>query len=171
MERVAFLLGSNMGDSRGTLSSAIALMEERLGRVVSKSRLYSSEPWGMEAENDFLNQAVVIETELTPNEVLEGILEIERMLGRVRKENSPSKVLEHTEYTSRSIDIDIIFYGSRVIDEERLQVPHPRMQDRNFVLTPLSEIMPDFMHPVLKKKVQFLQKECSDNGEIHAVEE
>ena len=149
------LLGGNIGDTAGLLAEARGLIEARIGRIARQSALYGSEAWGFEAGQDFINQAIVASTPLPPHEVLRHALQIEAELGRTRNGRG---------YSDRTMDIDIIFYGDRVIDEPQLVVPHPRLHLRNFVLVPLCEIMPDFAHPVLGKTISQLLDECPDKG-------
>ena len=166
MNRVALLIGGNQGDRRALIQQATALIQERIGTVAAASSIYETAPWGeFEVESgerrvesgewrveNFLNQALVVETPLTAHEVLHEAQEIERQLGRVRKEGS--KV-----YSSRPMDIDIIFFNNEVIESEELTVPHPRMHLREFVLAPLTEVMPDYRHPVLGKTIEQLRNE------------
>ena len=151
------LLGGNMGDSAELCRKAVELIEKQIGETTRVSSLYGSEAWGFETEQDFINQAVVVRTSLPPHRVLELALEIEARLGRKRSGNG---------YSSRTMDIDIMFYGSEIIDTPRLTVPHPRLHLRNFVLVPLCEILPDFVHPVLAKTIRQLLDECPDEGKV-----
>ena len=155
MEKVYLCLGGNVGDTRHYLEQTISMIESRIGTALQKSSVYWSEPWGFSAEQMFLNQIVVVETALEPEVVLEHCLQIETELGRTRSGNG---------YEPRVIDIDIIFFGSRIIDSPNLKVPHPLMHQRNFVLKPLCEIAPDFVHPVFKSTVKQLAYDCGDNG-------
>ena len=149
MNRVALLIGGNQGDRRALIGQATELIRERIGSVVAVSGVYETEPWGeFEVGSDelgvkrFFNRALVVDTEMTAQEVLHEALEIESELGRVRKEGSRL-------YSSRPMDIDLIFYNEEVIETEELTIPHPRMHLRQFVLEPLAEIMPGYRHPVL----------------------
>jgi 2-amino-4-hydroxy-6-hydroxymethyldihydropteridine diphosphokinase len=149
------LLGSNMGNREEFLNEAIAMIELRCGKLVLQSSLYESEPWGFETEHLFLNQAIEIESELGPHDLLKELLAIEAELGRKRKEN-------HIGYESRPIDLDIIYYDDLINDDEDLILPHPRLHQRRFVLTPLCEIAPDFVHPVFKVSNKVLLERCED---------
>lgn len=149
------LLGSNMGNREELLNEAIVMIESRCGKVVLKSSLYESEPWGFETENLFLNQAIAIEPVLSPHDLLKELLTIEAELGRKRKEN-------HIGYESRPIDLDIIYYDDLINNDEDLILPHPRLHQRRFVLTPLCEIAPDFVHPVFKVSNKLLLERCED---------
>ena len=151
------LLGGNMGDSAELCRKAVELIEKQIGETTRVSSLYSSEAWGFETEQDFINQAVVVRTSLPPHRVLELALEIEAQLGRKRSGKG---------YSSRTMDIDVIFYGGKIIDTPRLTVPHPRLHLRNFVLIPLCEIIPDFVHPVFGKTIRQLLEECPDEGKV-----
>ncbi len=157
MEKVYLCLGGNIGDTRYYLQNAVAMIGRRIGRVVSQSAVYQSEPWGFNAEQMFLNQVVVAETELEPHAVLELCLQIEAELGRTRSGNG---------YEPRTIDIDIVFFGQQIISQPDLQVPHPLMHQRNFVLRPLADVAPNFVHPVSGLTVRQLADECEDKGKV-----
>ena len=163
MNRVALLIGGNQGDRRRLIEQATVLIQERIGTVAALSSLYETAPWGeFEMEGgerrpeNFLNRALLVETTLSPHEVLHEALTIEAALGRVRDANSHlSPLISHLrKYRSRPMDIDLIFFNDEVIDTPDLTIPHPRMHQRRFVLEPLAEIMPDYRHPLLNKTVK-----------------
>lgn len=154
MVKVYLGLGSNIGNRKDTLCRSIVMISGKIGSVVNISSLYESEAWGYESNNKFLNAVVEIETELYPDEILKDIHEIELTLGRERKNTKA--------YEDRPIDIDILFYGNYVFETEVLTVPHPLLEKRKFVLAPLAEIAPEFIHPVLKKKIRTLNEACLD---------
>ncbi len=157
MTRVYFLLGGNIGDREELLSEAIRKMTNQLGKYVQASALYETEPWGFTHEQNFLNQVVVFDSELPALDILDKTQTIEKELGRVRKT---------TQFCERTIDIDILFYGDECIENERLSVPHPRIQERSFALYPLEELIPDFIHPILKKSIKQLKNECPDKLQV-----
>ena len=148
MARVALLLGGNQGDVKRTLQTAQQLINSRVGAVLRCSHRYESEPWGFPAAQRFSNQALEVSTDLWPLEVLDACRGIERELGRNRAAEAIEKASSGAAYSSRPIDIDIIFYGDEVIDDERLTVPHPLLAEREFALQPLAEIMRRHRHPV-----------------------
>ena len=148
MARVALLLGGNQGDVKRTLQTAQQLINSRVGAVLRCSHRYESEPWGFPAAQRFSNQALEVSTDLSPLEVLDACQGIERELGRNRAAEANEKASSGAAYSSRPIDIDIIFYGDEVIDDERLTVPHPLLAEREFALQPLAEIMRRHRHPV-----------------------
>ena len=148
MARVALLLGGNQGDVKRTLQTAQQLINSRVGAVLRCSHRYESEPWGFPAAQRFSNQALEVSTDLSPLEVLDACQGIERELGRNRAAEAIVKASSGAAYSSRPIDIDIIFYGDEVIDDERLTVPHPLLAEREFALQPLAEIMRRHRHPV-----------------------
>ena len=178
---VVFSMGGNQGDVAETMDRACEMISESIGRICCVSRDYESEPWGFDHPvPNFVNRCVVVDTELSPREVLEKIMGIERELGRQRLAVSGQSLAVSGQrsavggqrlavgghYSSRPIDIDILFYDSRVIDTSDLQVPHPRLHLRRFVLEPLAELMPQFTHPLLKKSIAELRSACDDTGKV-----
>ena len=130
----------------------------RLAKTKPKSSsIYITQPHGFDSENEFLNQTIFMETNLSPDEMLDNITQIEKSMGRIRSDNKVS---------DRTIDIDILFYNNEVINKKNLTIPHPRIQERNFILTPLLDIIPDYVHPVLHKSIWELYDECKDLGEV-----
>ena len=148
------MTGSNRGDRAGLLEEARRRIGLRVGAVTQASAVYESEPWGFSDDRLFLNQALAVETELEPTAVLDAVQAIERELGR-RRETTPESGGERV-YESRPIDIDILFYDDLILRTERLTIPHPLIREREFVLAPLREIMPDYLHPVYRKPVREL---------------
>ncbi len=140
MTEAVLIAGGNLGDVEEALGEACELLEQRAGRVAARSGICRSAAWGFDAP-DFLNQVWVLETTLSPEALLNAAEEVERTLGRTEKSRGGA-------YRSRTMDIDIVFYGDRVIDTPRLAVPHPLMELRRFVLEPLAEVMPGRRHPV-----------------------
>lgn len=134
MTKTYLSLGSNLGDKRQNLKSAIEEIEKQIGHVVRQSAFIETEPWGFDSDNGFVNAAVCVETELTPLQVLHTTQGIERSLGRREKS-------VNGEYHDRIIDIDILLYGDEKINEPGLIIPHPLMHERDFVMIPLMEIM------------------------------
>ncbi len=149
---VYLLLGGNMGNREVLLSRAVNLIDQKIGPVIKTSALYETAAWGKQEQAAFLNQAVMATTPLSASATLTKIQEIEQELGRARIE----------KWGSRTIDIDIIFFNHEHIDQPGLCIPHPHMQDRNFVLVPLSEIAATYIHPLLQSDVATLQKQCRD---------
>ena len=172
MAGIYLSLGSNIGDRAGHIARALELLAARRVRVVRRSALYETEPVEMRAQEWFLNGVVEVETEPLggeglgsgsdwgPQRLMQALLEIERALGRERV----------TPKGPRIIDIDILLYGSAVVREARLEIPHPRMAERRFVLVPFAEIAPEAVHPVLKKTIGELLRETRDRSEVRRVE-
>ena len=132
-------MGSNLGDCRKNLERAIRLIGDRVGQVTRQSSFIETEPWGFESPNKFLNAVILCETMKTPREVLQLTQQIERDMGRKKKTSLNSK-LSSLNYSDRPIDIDILLYDDLTIDEPDLKIPHPLMQQRDFVMRPLNEI-------------------------------
>ena len=163
MERCFILFGSNMGDKNKIYAQACLLINNRCGRIVAQSSAYESEPWGFEAKEWFLNRLVVVETELEPEAMLHQLLDIEAELGRVRHPETGG-------YTSRTADLDILYYGSRIVLTDSLTIPHPRLHQRRFALLPLCEVAPEFVHPAFNMTQTELLKRCFDFSEVRKIE-
>ena len=158
-ELVFVLLGSNLGERQLLVNQACEMIGERCGKIVAKSRVYESEPWGFKSEHWFLNQVVEISTSLSPDDLMKALLAIEKELGRDRSK-------PHEGYVSRPMDLDILYYGSQVIDTQLVTVPHPRLHQRRFTLLPLCDIAPDFVHPTMNLTNRELLEKCDDSGII-----
>lgn len=152
MNNTYLLLGSNMGNSAELLSNAIKQIENKIGPLLLSSNLYATAAWGNRSQPDFLNQVIKIATHLAAAETLAIILSIEKNMGRIRT----------TKNAPRIIDIDILFFNNEIINQSDLIVPHPEIQNRRFVLTPLQEIAPQMIHPVLNKTIEQLLSQCPD---------
>ena len=151
---VYFSLRTNLGDKEQNLRTAVRKIRKQIGEVVSLSAFYATAPWGFSSDNTFLNAALCAKTALTPLEVLQTTQKIEREMGRTHKS-------VNAVYSDRVIDIDLLLCfaddGTPVLlDAPGLQLPHPLMQERRFVLEPLAEIAPGVVHPVFKKTIQEL---------------
>ena len=152
MNKIYLLLGSNLGNSKQQLSKAISLIQKKMGNLTRQSGTYTTAAWGNTDQPDFLNQVIVVETALTAADTMQGILSIEKKMGRIRtQKNAP-----------RIIDIDILFFNKEIISLPELIVPHPQLQNRRFVLIPLNELSANFIHPVLKKTIHQLLRVCPD---------
>ena len=151
-------IGTNIGDRQANIANAITALAQ-ISKVVTVSPIYTSEPWGFESENGFYNIALILETTLSPLDLLYATQQIERDLGRTAKTT--------TTYTDRIIDIDIIDYNNQTIDTQTLTLPHKLMHKRNFVLYPLTDIAPDWQHPILKLTATELKNASADTSVIH----
>ena len=152
MNKAYLLIGGNMGDRLANLSNAKEAIQEQVGVIKKISAIYETAAWGLEDQPSFLNQALLLETNFDPIDLLNHLLKIEIQMGRIR--NLP--------LGPRTIDLDIIFFNDQIIASDKLTIPHPQMQKRNFVLTPLNEIAPQFIHPIFKKSINQLLIECTD---------
>ncbi len=156
MNKIYLLLGSNMGNTKALLNEAVQNINQQIGRVIQSSSLYSTAAWGNTNQPDFLNQVIVVQTNFKALQAIDTVLNIENKMGRVRTiRNAP-----------RTIDIDILFFNEAIITEANLTVPHPEIANRRFVLVPLNELCPGFVHPVLKKTIHQLLTSCSDELEV-----
>jgi 2-amino-4-hydroxy-6-hydroxymethyldihydropteridine diphosphokinase len=156
----AFLLtGGNIGNRKMFLDKAAKEIEKRCGKILARSSIFETAAWGKEDQAPFYNQVLEIGTNFNAKQLMKTILLIEEDLGRKRAE----------KYGSRTIDIDILFFGDEVIEEAELVIPHPRMVDRRFVLEPLNEIAPEKIHPVLHKTIARLLEECTDTLDVNKI--
>ena len=162
MNKVFLGIGTNLGDREANLKEAVVRIEQQIGGIIKSSSVYETEPWGFTTENQFLNVVTEVGTRLSPEEVLKEISSIETLLGRVRGE---------VRYTSRVIDIDILIYDNKIIKQDGLIIPHPIMQERKFVLVPLCEIAPGFIHPVLKKSISEILEITNDKSNVRLIKE
>jgi 2-amino-4-hydroxy-6-hydroxymethyldihydropteridine diphosphokinase len=163
MREVVLGLGGNDGDVFNTLINAILKIEQQIGSVKLKSSLYKTKAWGVEDQPDFINMVIVVLTKSTPIEVLTNCLSIEKDLGREREGKK--------KWHQRIIDIDVLFYDNEIIETKELLIPHPHLQDRNFVLFPLAEILPNNIHPISKKVFSNLKIESKDTQKVLLLED
>ncbi|MEY3198675.1 MAG: hypothetical protein RJA13_633 [Bacteroidota bacterium] len=158
MNSVIFSLGSNQGNKSNYLEKALEEIDLRIGKISKKSFVYETEPIGFESNDSFLNACIEVQTILNPNEILAITQQIEIENGRSVKTLSG--------YTSRTLDIDIIFFNSLVLESETIQIPHPRYSERLFVLIPLCDIAPEWKDPTNTLTIKQLKDVCSDTSEM-----
>ena len=155
MSKVYFSIGSNKGNRSGLINEAIDKIDIIIGKVVLKSSIYETKSWGFNS-NNFYNICILLESTLTPELILNKILTIEKDMGRFKTTD---------QYSDRCIDIDILFFDNMIVNSKSLEIPHPRIQLRKFVLTPMLELTPDLIHPILNKSIRQLELECVDKDQ------
>lgn len=155
-------LGSNLGDRFAALGRAMELIGEEAGKITAASSVWETEPWGFDADELFLNMVVVIRTTLEPARMMQLFRSIEGRMGRKRSGGG--------KYESRLIDLDILLWGNRVITMPGLEVPHPKLHSRRFVLEPLKEVAPDAVHPVTGLTVTEMLELCDDRSDVRLSE-
>ncbi|WP_293955543.1 MULTISPECIES: 2-amino-4-hydroxy-6-hydroxymethyldihydropteridine diphosphokinase [unclassified Sphingobacterium] len=153
MNKIYILLGTNLGDRFQQLNLARKQLEKHAGELIEASSIYETAAWGVRDQPAFLNQVILVASELPPLECLKLTQHIEQELGRVRKE----------KWGERVIDIDLLYFNQEIIDLPSLQIPHPYIAQRRFTLEPLAEIAPDYVHPVYKKNNVYLLDKCKDD--------
>lgn len=151
--------GSNLGDRRSNLEEAARHIEKLVGEIISLSHVYETEPWGHHDQPDFYNQVLEIKTILDPQTVMKKLLAIESDMGRIRTFKNDSRI----------IDIDILFYNSLQIKNTDITIPHPQIESRKFVLEPLNEIAPGFVHPKSKKTISQILSACTDTLKVFKI--
>jgi 2-amino-4-hydroxy-6-hydroxymethyldihydropteridine diphosphokinase len=157
---IAFLItGGNLGDRWENITKAAKLIEENAGKILMLSAIYETAAWGNIPQPDFYNQALAIETVLNPDDLMQALLDIEQTMGRKRA----------IKMGPRVIDIDILLMGGKVYSSPKVTIPHPRLEERRFVLTPLAEIAGEIVHPVYQKKINDLLAECKDELPVHKI--
>lgn len=157
MQHIAFIgSGSNLGKRDQQLLEARQWIDREVGRVIGESSVYQTSPWGGIDQPDYLNQVWKIQTDLNPFQVMTALLELEKRANRERTQR----------WGARTLDLDLLFYDDYRIRTDFLTLPHPRIQDRNFVLVPLSEIAPDWRHPVFKQTVSYLAAHSPDEEKV-----
>ena len=157
MNNVYLMIGGNIGDRLVNLENARKSIEQRCGNIQKQSSIFETEAWGYKDQPAFYNQALCIESALSPQDLMETLLAIEQAMGRERL----------IPLGPRTIDLDILYYNQTVIETPALIIPHPRLSERNFVLVPLMEIAPDFVHPILKKTNTVLYNASADVSVVH----
>ena len=156
IENIFLGLGSNQGDRELNLKNSIKLLNSRVGKVLNTSGIYESEPWGVKNQNYFLNQVIEIETHIDPNDLLNICKNIEYDMGRKPE----------IRWGKRIIDIDILYYQSKIINQENLKIPHKLMQERKFVMIPLNELNENHLHPILKITNKEILNKCIDSCNV-----
>ena len=157
----AFLsLGGNLGNTREIFEQSYPLIEKKIGRILQKSSLYQTAAWGMTDQADFLNQVIEVETTLDPEAILSQLLAIEKVFGRIRE----------VKWGPRNIDLDLLLVGEAQLNTTQLTLPHPRMQDRKFILIPLVEIAPDVLHPALHETAKGLLANTTDTSTVTLIQ-
>lgn len=152
MNKIFLLTGANLGDRKKNLETAAHLINKKTGTIIQSSRIYETEPWGHYDQPSFYNQLHIVESEFSAREALKSILQIEKQMGRIRTIKNAARI----------IDIDILFFNNEIINESDLIVPHPEISNRRFVLSPLNELAPGMIHPVLQQKIDHLLFTCKD---------
>ncbi len=159
-EIVYLLTGSNIGDRLAFLQQAEKEIANKIGIIQAKSSYYESQAWGNTDQENFWNQCLEVNTSLSVEEVLSGVLATEKEMGRNRE----------GEWQAREIDIDILFYGEKIIKTENLEVPHKHFHERNFAIIPMMEVNGDYVHPVLQLPVEELFFDCEDPLEVYILD-
>lgn len=155
MSKVYFSIGSNKGNRSQLINEAIDKIDIYVGRVELKSSIYETQSWGFKS-NNFYNVCLLIESSLSVESIFNKILKIEKDMGRLKSGN---------KYSDRCIDIDILFVEDIIVNSKNLIIPHPRLHLRKFVLTPMLDLAPDLIHPILNKSIKQLELECDDNDQ------
>jgi 2-amino-4-hydroxy-6-hydroxymethyldihydropteridine diphosphokinase len=156
MNTVYLITGGNLGDRKNNLLVAGELIEDRIGKIIKSSKIYETQAWGNTNQPSFYNEVHIVKSKLSAEEVMNRILEIEKEMGRIRTIKNAARI----------IDIDILFFNKEIFNTPNLIVPHIEIPNRRFVLMPLAELSPDFIHPVLNRSIKDLLSTCKDQLEV-----
>jgi 2-amino-4-hydroxy-6-hydroxymethyldihydropteridine diphosphokinase len=160
MEKLVLIIGGNLGDRFLLIQKAKKMLSEKLGAELNASSIFESPAWGGVSKGSYLNQVLIFESQLEPEQVLDIIQQIERRLERVRE----------VKWGDRTMDIDILYYGQRLLNSEKLVIPHAYLEERRFVLEPLAEVIPTFLHPRSGMSQSLLLKQCKDKSKVQRYE-
>lgn len=152
MNQLILITGSNIGNRKKSLETAAALIRKHIGKIIRSSKIYETDAWGITNQATFYNQVLIAESKFSPQKVIQKVLEIEEKMGRVRTIKNAARI----------IDIDILFFNNETVNEQNLIIPHQEIANRRFVLIPLNELVPEMIHPVLKKSIAHLLSICKD---------
>jgi 2-amino-4-hydroxy-6-hydroxymethyldihydropteridine diphosphokinase len=152
MNKAFFITGSNIGNRKKNLETAAVLVEKYIGKIIRSSKIYETDAWGITDQPTFYNQVLIVESKFSAQDLMRKILKIEEEMGRVRTIKNAARI----------IDIDILFFNDEAVNEQNLIIPHPEIANRRFVLLPLNELVPQMIHPVLKKSIKELFSICND---------
>ncbi|MEO6844759.1 MAG: 2-amino-4-hydroxy-6-hydroxymethyldihydropteridine diphosphokinase [Ginsengibacter sp.] len=152
MNKVFFITGGNIGNRKKNIETAATLIETNIGRIIQSSKIYETDAWGITDQQTFYNQVLIVESKFSAQEVIQKILKIEEEMGRVRTIKNAARI----------IDIDILFFNDETVNEQNLIIPHQEIANRRFVLVPLNELVPEMVHPILKKSIRELLSLCKD---------
>jgi len=159
MNRAILSLGSNVGNRLHHLAQAKGELAKEGFRIAKQSSIYETAAWGNEDQDDFYNEVIELETKFSAKELMQSILHIEQSMGRIRKQ----------KWEARIIDIDILFFNDEIIHSDNLTIPHPHLHKRKFILIPLNEILPETIHPILKKTISTLLHELDDSLQVKKI--
>ena len=152
MNKVFLITGGNIGNRKKNLETAATLIEKHIGQIIQSSKIYETDAWGIKNQPTFYNQVLIVESKFPAQKVIQKILKIEEEMGRVRTIKNAARI----------IDIDILFFNDATVNEQNLIIPHQEIANRRFVLLPLNELIPEMIHPVLKKSIGELLSVCKD---------
>lgn len=159
MNEIYLITGGNIGNRRLNLETASVMIEDNVGKIIRSSKIYETDAWGITDQAIFYNQVHLVKSKLSAQQIIQTILKIEKDMGRIRTIKNAARI----------IDIDILFFNDEIINEQDLTIPHKEIPNRRFVLTPLNELAPQLIHPVLKKKIHVLLTDCTDNLKVTPV--
>lgn len=159
MNEIYLITGGNIGNKRLNLETAAVMIEKNIGKIIRSSKIYETDAWGITDQDTFYNQVHLVKSKLSAQQIIRAILKIEKEMGRIRTIKNAARI----------IDIDILLFNDEIINEQDLTIPHKEIPNRRFVLTPLNELAPQLIHPVLKKNIHALLADCTDNLKVTPV--